>query len=102
MRGHVGPSLAYLILRVIPTLSHSKFQMSHLAWDVVSPEFEDFVLYVKACPLPGKCLGLKQSLVRPGAHPTCHLEVQGLINEYVTAFLLSINSLTSARLRAVN
>jgi len=65
--------------------------LSHLTWDAVSSEREDFVLYVKVCPLPGKCLHLKQSPVRPGASPICHLEMQGLINEYVTAFLLDIN-----------
>lgn len=65
--------------------------MSRLAWDALSPEFGDFVLYVKVYPLPGKCLHLKWSLIRPGASPTCHLEMQGIINEYVAACLLDIN-----------
>lgn len=93
-----GPNLAYLILRIIPSVlcieyvlnSIKGLSLSRLAWDTVSPDFDKFVLYVKACPLPGKCLNLRQSLIKPGARPTCYLEMQGLIHDCVTAFFYRI------------
>ena len=65
--GQVGPNLAYLILRIIPSVlcivydlnNIQGLSLSRLAWDTISREFEEFVLYVKACPLPGKCLDLR-------------------------------------------
>lgn len=66
--------------------SVQRLSLSCLAWDTVSPEFEEFVLHVKVCPLPRKCLDLGQCLIRAGASPTYHLELQGLIHDYMTGF----------------
>lgn len=67
MIGQVGPNLAYLIFRSIPSVLYIEYELinvkglslSCLIWDTVSPEFEEFVSYMKASPLPSGCLDLR-------------------------------------------